>query len=183
LTQTTFDSFHASNNFYGGQLGLRGDYHLGHFFVEAAGKVALGSMNQSINISGASSSNSTNTVLFPPGVFLPATNFVNAPGGFFAQGTNSGHFSRNVFAVVPEADFKIGYNITRNIQGFVGYSFLYLNDVLRPGTTIDHSLNLTQVPIAAGFPNTLVGPSAPNFSFTRSDFWAQGINFGVQFKF
>src|SRR5262249_43803234 len=46
LAVTRLDQFHANNNFYGGNLGLRGDYVFGRFFVQATGKVALGSMHQ-----------------------------------------------------------------------------------------------------------------------------------------
>ena len=171
------DRFHANNNFYGGQLGLRAEYRLGNFFVEATGKVALGSMQQTVNVSGSS------TVNTPGGAAI--NNFTNAPGGFYALPTNIGNHTQSVFGVVPEGQLKAGYNITRNIQAYVGYNFLYLNNVVRPGTVIDHANNLTQAPsnFGTGFPNTLTGPAAPNFSFNRSDFWAQGVSFGVQFKF
>jgi hypothetical protein len=171
------DSFHATNNFYGGQLGLRAEYRLGNFFIEATGKVALGSMQQSVNVSGSSTESD-------PGAGA-LHNYTNAPGGFYALPTNFGNHTQSVFGVVPEGQFKAGYNITRNIQAYVGYNFLYLNDVARPGASIDHAVNLTQVPsnFGTGFPNTLTGPAAPTFSFNRSDFWAQGVTFGVQFKF
>ena len=173
---SALDSFRASNNFYGGQLGLRGEYRVGNFFVEATGKVALGVMNQVVDVNG--SSNSSFPAPAPPNFI-----FNNAPGGFFAQPTNIGRHTHNAFAVVPEADLKVGYNITRNVQAFVSYNFLYLNDVARPGAVLDHNANPTQNPTLSGFPNTLTGPTAPAFSFSRSDFWAQGISFGVEFKF
>jgi len=174
---TRLDQFHAKNNFYGGNLGLRVEYQMGRFFVEATGKVALGSMNQTIDINGA-------TTGFTPGA-KDFINVVNAPGSVFAQATNSGVHSRNVFGVVPEAEFKLGYNITRNIQGYAGYNLLYLNNVARPGAMIDHNTNPSQFGggFTPGAPRPLVGAPAPNFSFQRSDFWAQGVTFGVQVKF
>ncbi len=173
---TTLDNFHASNNFYGGQVGLHSEYRLGNFFIEGTAKVALGSMQQIVDVSGSS-----NSGFAPPS---PAIfNYIGAPGGWYAQPTNIGQRTHYAFAVVPEADLKFGYNITRNIQAFVAYNYLYLSDVARPGTLLDHTANTTQNATFSGFPNTLTGPPAPNFSFNRSDFWAQGINFGVQFKF
>lgn len=172
---SALDSFRANNNFYGGQLGLRGDYQIGNFFVEATGKFALGSMQQTMDITGASTAVNPG---FPAGF-----NFTNAPGGTFAQPTNIGVHNHNVFCVMPEAELKFGYNITRYIQLFAGYNFLYLNNVVRPGAELDHNSNPTQVPFFAAAPATLAGPPAPNFSFSRSDFWAQGVNFGLQFKF
>jgi putative beta barrel porin BBP7 len=168
----TFDHFHAANNFYGGQLGLRSQYQLGKFVIEGTGKVALGFTNQSVNVGG------TTNAVFPDG-----TKLVNVTGGTFALGSNSGNHSRSPFGVVPEADLKVGYNVTSRIQCFVGYTFLYLNNVARPGTMIDHNLNTSQSPAFGGSASQLVGTPAPAFSVNRSDFWAQGVNFGVQFKF
>jgi hypothetical protein len=168
------DSFIGTNNFYGGQLGLRGAYQFGSFFIEATGEVALGSVSQAVDVNGAS--NAVNR-------FAPAFNFKNVPAGIFALPTNSGHHTQAEFGVLPEADVNVGYNITRHIQAFVGYSFLYLNDVARPGTTIDQHINPSQVPGLVGSPLKLTGPAAPLFSFSRSDFWAQGINFGLSLRF
>lgn len=167
---TALDSFHATNNFYGGNLGLRGEYRYGNFVIGATGKVALGTMRQTVEIAGASSS-------------IGPANPGSPVSGFYAQPTNSGSHSQNVFAVIPEAEIKLGYNITRNIQGFVGYNFLYINNVARPGASIDPNVNPTQVTALGGAPGALVGPAAPSFSFNRSDFWAHGLNFGIQFTY
>jgi Putative beta barrel porin-7 (BBP7) len=169
---SSLDSFRASNNFYGGQFGLRGDYCLGNFFIEGTAKVALGTMNQAMDING------TTNAVFPDGSML-----VNATGGTFAQSTNIGHHTHNAFCAVPEGDLKVGYNLTRSIQAFVSYNYLYLSNVARPGVGIDHNVNPTQAPFQGGNPGTLVGPTVPAFSFQRSDFWAQGVSFGLQFKF
>lgn len=172
---SSLDTFHANNNYYGGQIGLRGEYRYGNFFVDFTGKTALGCMNEVVNVGGSSNS------VIPGGG--PAFNYTNAPGGFFAQPTNIGQHARDAFCVVPEAELKFGYNITRNLQAFVAYDFLYLSDVARPGATLDHNANPSQNATISGFPNTLTGPAAPNFSFGRSDFWAQGITFGFMFRF
>ena len=170
---TAADHFRATNNFYGGQLGLRGEYRLGNFFLEGTGKVALGSSEQLMNINGVTNA-----------VFSDGFRISNGPGGTYALGTNIGTHTHNAFCVVPEAEFKIGYYITRYVQIFAGYNFLYLSDVARPGMAIDHTINTTQSAglrrhLAAG----LVGTPPPTFSFSRGDFWAQGVTFGLQFKF
>jgi hypothetical protein len=169
FAQASYDSFHATNNFYGGNIGLRGEYRLGSFFIEATAKVAMGTMQEAMDIAGS-------TVLVNP--FPPAPSGTYA-GGVFAQASNIGHHTHNAFCVVPETDLKLGFNITRNIQCFVGYDVLYLSDVARPGTAIDHSINLSQNALYG--PAT--GPPAPNFSFNQTSFWAQGVNFGVVIKF
>src|SRR5206468_4292493 len=102
--------------------------------------------------------------------------------GVFAERSNIGRFSRDVFAVVPEVQFQVGYSLTEHVRPFVGYNFLYLSDALRPGAQIERNINPTQnimfVP-----PGALVGPAAPLPAFHSSDFWAQGVNFGIEFRY
>ena len=167
------DTFHANNNFYGGQLDLaRSDYRLGNSFNEGAASVALGSVDQVVNVNGITNA-----------VFSDGTSLVNGVGGTFAQSTNIGRHSHSAFCVVPEGDLKLGYNLTRSIQCFVSCNFLYLSDVARPGVGIDHNINVTQAPFDGGSPKTLVGAPVPAFSFSRTDFWAQGISFGLEIKY
>jgi hypothetical protein len=170
-TITTVDQFYTHNQFWGGQLGARGEYRWGKWAVNATAKVALGNMNQTANIHGF-------TTATGPGV-LPAT----GPGGFFALSTNSGHFSQDHFAVIPEANFNVGYQLTSWARLQVGYSFLYLSSVARPGDQLDRSVNTTQLPAFGGSAKDLVGPARPAFDFHDSGFWAQGINFGVVFRY
>jgi hypothetical protein len=171
IFRTSTDHFDASNNFYGANLGLRGEYRLGNLFVNATGKCALGVVQQYVRISGS-------TLFINPG------STVAYSAGTFALPTNIGNHFRNDFAVLPEANFNLGYDITRNIRVFVGYTFLYINDVARPGANIDHNINPTISP--ALVPGTTLGPlvgaAVPAFPFNHSDFWAQGINFGVTMR-
>jgi hypothetical protein len=52
---------------------------------------------------------------------------------------------------------------------------LYLSEVLRPGDQLGLPLDLTPL---IGLPGA-VGPVA--FRFLETDFWAQGVNFGLEF--
>jgi len=167
------DRFQASNNFYGANFGLRGEYRLGGLFVNATGKCAVGAVNQIVNVSGAA-------VDVTPGGG-PAANFA-LPAGVFALPTNSGQHTQTGFAVVPELNGNDGYDLTRNIRAYVGYTFLYIDNVARPGTQIDHAINPTQSFSVNATGNQLVGAPVPAFSFTRTDFWAQGINFGLALR-
>ncbi len=172
LRAATLDHFEGTNNFWGGQMGLRGEYRLGNFFINGTGKVALGVVNQAINVNGAAGS------IFPGGP--PAGNFF-LPTGFYALSTNSGHFSRSSFAVVPEVNLNVGYNVTRNIRVYAGWTFLYINNVVRPGQQINQSINPIQSPTLAGVP---AGPTplAPTIPFNHTDFWAQGLNLGMSLR-
>ena len=96
--------------------------------------------------------------------------------------SNIGRYNWDVFAVVLEFPINVGYQVTKQLRVFVGYTFLYASKVLRPGDQIDRVVNTTQIPppLAAG---TLIGPARPAFHFKDTDFWAQGINFGLEFRF
>jgi hypothetical protein len=99
-------------------------------------------------------------------------------GGLFAQPNNMGHFSRDSFAVIPETNIKVGYQITDRLRATIGYTFLYMSDVVRPGDQIDRTIN-------PGLLATPPGGSAsrPLFQFKATDYWAQGIDFGLEFHY
>ena len=96
--------------------------------------------------------------------------------------SNSGRFVHGRFAVVPELDVRLGYQLSRHARLFAGYTFLYWSEVVRAGDQIDTSLNATQVPVVrpAG---PLLGPARPAFSFHGTDLWAQGGTFGLEFRY
>ena len=45
--------------------------------------------------------------------------------GFLAGPINIGHHTRNVFSVVPEIGFNVGYQVTEHVRLFAGCNFLY----------------------------------------------------------
>ena len=75
------------------------------------------------------------------------------------------------FGVVPEVNVNVGYQVRPGLRLYAGYSFLYLSDVARPG---DQAVSAAQVPAAQVVGNPL---------FNHSDFWAQGVNFGVAVRY
>ena len=87
-----------------------------------------------------------------------------------------------MFAVVPELGINVGYQINPLWRVFVGYNFLYLSDVVRPGNQIDRVVNTTQLPSVLG-PGMLVGPARPTFVMKGTDFWAQGLSVGLEFRY
>ena len=97
--------------------------------------------------------------------------------GLLAQSTNSGRFTRDMFSVVPEIGVNVGYQITDNLTAYVGYNFLYWTNVARPGDQIDRTINISQ--LSGG---NLAGPARPVFTPRATDFWAQGVNFGLAFR-
>ena len=142
-------------------------WFFGRFSLGGFTKIALGNVHESVSITG-------NTVFQPVGM-MPFTQ----PGGLLAQGSNIGTFHQNRFAVVPEVGVKVGYRITDWCRAFVGYNFLYVSDVMRPGDQIDLRLNTAQIPRIGQPQAAPIGP--PIIPFRHTDYWAQGVNFGFQF--
>src|SRR5205823_14007027 len=125
------DHFEAQNRFYGPQFGMQSELRLGNLFLNGTAKCAVGAMNQTVNIAGA-------LAVVTPGGGLADTQ------GVYALPTNIGHHTRTVFGVIPELNGNVGYDLTQNIRAYVGYTFLWLDNVVRPGTNIDHAINPTQ---------------------------------------
>lgn len=165
------DQFDTENRFYGGQIGARGEYRAGKAYVDLLGKVALGSTKEVVRVNGS-------TLITPPGA-APRLE----PGGLLALASNSGRRSRDEFSFVPEVGINVGYQATKHMRAFVGYTFLYWSDVVRPENQIDLRINTTQVPFLAGGPGPLIGPARPAPLFQGTDFWAQGINLGLEFRY
>lgn len=89
-----------------------------------------------------------------------------------------------MFAVVPEVGLNIGVRITSWAAVVAGYTFLYTNSVIRPGNQINRTINQSQSTTYTEDPAArLRGPAQPSFKFNSSDFWAQGINEGLVFRF
>ena len=55
---------------------------------------------------------------------------------FVRQG-NLGRYTTNRFIVVPEVGIEAGLYVTSHIRLAVGYNFLYMTDVARPGRQVD----------------------------------------------
>lgn len=165
------DQFRTENDFYGGQLGLVGEVRRGRWFSTLTGKVALGTVFQSSTIMGQQN------IRYVDGSAL------SFPGGLLAvPGANMGTVTQSKFAVIPEVGWNIGYHVTPHMRIFFGYNFMYLNSVLRPGNQIDGGLDVTRIP---NFPVEGVTPlpqTRPVQTFKDSDFFAQGLNFGIQFN-
>jgi hypothetical protein len=160
------DRFETDNQFHGGQIGLAGEFRSGRIFVDWRGLVALGPSIKTVRIIGT-------TIVTPPGVAG-----VTSAGGLLAQATNIGTFHSTDFSVLPEAGINVGVQLLEVLRVWVGYSFIYWNNVARAGNQIDFAVNSTQIP-----PGILVGAPNPAFHFVRSDYWLQGVSFGAQLRF
>jgi hypothetical protein len=163
------DSFRTRNQYYAGQIGARGEIDFGRFFLVFAGKLALGDVHESVNIQGTST-------LVQPG--LPN---ITVPGGQFAAASNIGRATHDQFNAMPELEISIGYQFSPNFQVFVGYNLLYLNKVVRPGNQVDLVVDTAGTQIDPGFTGAMT--SFPRPFFSNTNFWAQGLDFGLEVSY
>ncbi len=162
------DRFATWNDFYGGQLGIRTEWDMGRWQLKLVGKVALGDSHERSQVRGRTVVNTG----FP----------IDAPAGLLALASNSGSFTRDAFAVVPEVGLTLGLRVTERLTLFAGYSFLYWSDVARPGDQIDLGLNPNLIPTSNRY-GTPGGPARPAAGVRGSDYWAQGLNLGLTFRY
>jgi hypothetical protein len=186
------DDFRTRNSFYGGQIGARGEVRTGGVSVGFGAALAMGDMIQSVDISGQNFSTTAldsspvrvrrlaGIPITVPTGFPIAQNLSGfGPTGLFAQPTNSGVRSRDVFAVVPQGNLRVGYRISESLTASLGYNFMYINNVARPGDQIDYALNANSVTL----PSAGGGPLRPLPQLRGTDFWLQGIDVGVQLRY
>jgi Putative beta barrel porin-7 (BBP7) len=164
------DQFAARNNFYGPQIGIKSSWDpMPRFGMDFIAKLGLGITSETVDINGTST-------LVPGGVG-PA---VGAIGGLYALPTNIGVHNTGRFAAAPELEMAVRWNITQNLRLRLGYDIFWLTSVVRPGNSIDRTIDPTRVPtdFTFGFPSTA---SRPTFVSHDSTFWAQGFKLGVEF--
>ena len=162
----TDDDFNTRNQFYGALLGLRARGVHGPFSLETTLTAALGVNHETISIDG----------------YYQAIGFftTNGPYGIYATPANSGVTSSNKFAVVPEAQIKLGYDITPAVKLIVGYDFLYWSNVVRPTDQIDRNLVKGEFYQEDPFSTSLAYPQRLD---KTTDFYVQGVSVGLQARF
>lgn len=161
---TTFsDRFEAENRFNGGQLGFEMIINRGKWTARSLTKVHLGNMNQKYTIAGSTSDTLSGTTS-------------NFDVGMLARG-NSGTFEEDVFAFIPEANFKLAYQLRKNMQFSVGYSFLYFDNVALNGSVMDRVIT-----DGAALQTGVVG-ARPAFVHNDSSLWVQGIDLGLSVNY
>jgi hypothetical protein len=171
------DRFATSNQFYGGQVGVDGRWLYGRMTLDGRVKVALGVTQQDLTVEGNQQ-------------IIGRNNPDPRPGGLLALPSNIGTFSSSRFSVVPEIGGSVGYYVTDWMRLSVGYNFLYWSSVIRPGDQIDRNLNSNQIPnFNLVNVNGVLRPAVistdppPRHLFNPTDYWAQGLTFGVEVHF
>ena len=159
------DTFTAENNFHVLPLGLHFVRRSGEWRVSARGSVSLGFVNQVVTVHGRT------------------TSFVNGAvdaveeAGFLALSSNSGEHDRNRFAVLPELNLELHRAVGEGKWIHVGYTLLYLNDVVRAPAHIDTTIDPNLIPPA------LAAGTRPAFSFNSDDELLHGLNAGFEWHY
>jgi hypothetical protein len=160
------DRFQTRNQFAGVALGTQVYYNIGRLTAGVTAQVSLGNTHGVVEVNGTTQAGTA-----------------TLPSGFFAQASNIGRRTHNTVSAVPELGARLGYRITQGITVFAGYDFLAWNSIARAGDQLDRVLNLTQSPVLGTTGGTLVGPARPEPLFNRTDFLANGLTFGVEWKY
>jgi hypothetical protein len=153
---TTIDTIEAHNQYYGAQVGAGFDWHWYRVTVDALAKFGVGGTAEQVTAGGT-------TFLSPafieptagaPLVFRPAATL---PGGLVSS-TPQTRTDRVRLSVLPELRAHLGYQVTDNIRGFVGYNFIWVTNI------------------------ATVGDQSSTTTTGTRDLWLQGLDFGVQVR-
>jgi hypothetical protein len=170
---TTFrvsDRFATHDQFFGGQLGVAGEFFLlDRLSVIGAAKLGLGATYESVEVQGST-------------LRIRGTTGTNIPGDVLAQPSNSGRFHRDPFSFLPEGLLNVGFYVTPHLRVSVGYDLLYWSRVTRPGDQIDTVIDASKAPSLAGSGAPASPTPHPVVQLRESDFWAQGITAGIEFR-
>lgn len=158
------DVFRTVNQFHGGEFGWLAAMHYNRWSLEVLGRLALGNMQQVVDIAGRRD-------------FFNGISTVTSEGGFLTQSSNIGRHVRNEFSVIPEVGAELGFQLTPHTKLTVGYRFIYISQVTRPSDNIDLVLNEST---AGGLPSA--AETRPVFTGGDSDFWLSGGNVGIEWR-
>jgi len=149
----TEDSVRTRNYFNGPQVGFAAGCQHGPFTFELQSTVALGVTTSELDVSRTRAVTGLAALAQLAGVPLPP----GIPGNVPLAVSNS--TSSNYFGVVPEVGIKLGWQPSDHVRLTFGYNFIYWSKVQR-------AENL-YLPGSSG----------------TTDFWAQGISAGVEFRY
>ena len=164
------DGFRARSQFYGGQAGVRSEFTHGPFFADFTGKIALGDSHEVVGInSGADAIVRRHGPIYHRAGRLPGDLNQHRPRG------------ADRFTASPEIGVNLGYQPFPQVRFFVGYTFLYWSNVVRAGDARpdrEHNGGSVQRDVW-----DVSGPARPANPFQTTDFWVQGVNFGLEISF
>ena len=170
-TVTTTDGIRTFNNFFGGNVGFRGDIGYGKWFVQVTGKFAAGYMRSWVDLEGQST-------------LAASTGLVSTvPGGLFNIPQDLCRHRSDRFAILPEGGISVGCQIHRCVRLMAGYTFIYTNSVLRPTSTLSPAFNPNLVPVSPSYTGSFPGTFVPRNVINDTDYHLHGFTGGIQISF
>lgn len=160
------DRFETRNQFNGAEIGFLWQGRRGWWSLDALMRLGIGNVHQTVTIGGSTRTVENGT----------ASDFNS---GFLTQRTNIGTYDRDQFTIVPELGLTLGYQLTRRVRATMGYSLVYIGNVVRPGDQVDLDVNPNLLPPEL---TPFSGPLRPQFQFDETDYWIQGLSFGGEFR-
>ncbi len=158
------DLFHTRNEFNGGELGLAAQWQRNCWSLETRLKLGIGDTSTQVLINGS-------TTVVSNGASA------TSKGGLLALPGNIGKFDSDQASLLPELDCNLGYDLTPRLRATVGYTLLYWTRVARPGDQIDLNVDSRE------FARAIRVAGEPESTFHTTDFWAQGLNLGLEYRF
>ena len=139
------DNIRTVNRFNGFVGGLKGDARYGIVTTSWFAKVAVGQMDERIEILGTGVVSTTNAT-------TGARSTVGSTyGGVLATASNIGTYTHGRLTYIPEAGLNMGIALTGGLTGFVGVNVLYFPDVVRPGTNLSAMASSAAIPFSANY--------------------------------
>lgn len=164
------DEFDTENQFHGIEFGLHAKRRKGPWGLDCIARLAVGNNRETVRVAGAGVVNT------PPAAPL------QQPGGLLGQPTNIGKFKNDAFTIIPGVELAVSRCLCPNLRARVGYTVMYVSDVVRPGRQIDFAVDGRWLD-----PN-FVPPGAPPATrparrFVESSLWVQALNIGLEYSF
>ena len=159
------DTFTTRNSFYGGQAGFQSQFNSGRWYFGVTGKLGVGIIHQEIDVNGSTNAINTETQTVS-----------NSVGGILSNASNIGTYRNDEFGLVTDLNASLGYQLTPWLATTIGYNFIHLNSVARPGNLFNGQVDAAQVPSSGQFGGTSTGRT--NFNARQDDFFVHGLNFG-----
>jgi hypothetical protein len=168
---TTADRIKTTNDFYGGQVGFRGDIGFGSYFMSLTGKIGAGYMRETVELQGGSTfaANGAATSL--------------QPGGIYNLAQELGKSRRDQFAVMGEGGVNFGYQVFSFLRFQGGYTFMWVNHVVRPTRELSPVLNPNLMPVSPTYTGASPATIYPRGITNETDYHIQGFNLGLQIGF
>lgn len=167
---TTTDRIRTTNDFYGGQVGFRGDIGFGSYFVSLIGKIGAGYMRETVELTGGST-------------FTAGSTTSLQAGGIYNLAQELGKHRRDQFSVLGEGGINAGYQVFSFMRIHAGYTFMWVNHVVRPSRELNPVLNPNLMPTSPTYTGLSPATVYPRVITNQTDYHIQGFNLGMQIGF